>query len=91
MAIQFTKSKKVTVLTILTGKTPFARDRNIKSIEDSINVYNSIVKDVCKIYNVNVIDIVDITRQVNNRPELLARDSLHPSGLMYGIWAKNVR
>ena len=91
MAIQFTKSEKVTVLTIPDwGKTPFARDRNIKSIEDSINVYNSIVKDVCKIYNVNVIDIVDITRQVNNRPELLARDSLHPSGLMYGIWAKKM-
>ena len=48
------------------------------------------VKYVCKIYNVNVIDIVDITRQVNNRPELLARDSLHPSGLMYGIWAKKM-
>ena len=49
-----------------------------------------VVPDVCKIYNVNVIDIVDITRQVNNRPELLARDSLHPSGLMYGIWAKKM-
>ena len=91
MAIQFTKSEKVTVLTIPDwGKTPFARDRNIKSIEDSINVYNSIVKDVCKIYNVNVIDIVDITRQVNNIHELLARDSLHPSGLMYEIWAKKM-
>ena len=91
MAIQFTKSEKVTVLTIPDwGKTPFARDRNIKSIEDSINVYNSIVKDICKIYNVNVIDIVDITRQVNNRPELLARDSLNPSGLMYGILAKKM-
>lgn len=91
MAIQFTKSEKVTVLTIPDwGKTPFARDRNIKSIEDSINVYNSIVKDICKIYNVNVIDIVDITRQVNNRPELLARDSLHPSGLMYKMWAKKM-
>ena len=91
MAIQFTKSEKVTVLTIPDwGKTPFARDRNIKSIEDSINVYNSIVKDICKRYNVNVIDIVDITRQVNKRPELLARDSLHPSGLMYKMWAKKM-
>ena len=54
MAIQFTKSEKVTVLTIPDwGKTPFARDRNIKSIEDSINVYNSIVK-IYKRYNVNV-------------------------------------
>ena len=38
MAIQFTKSEKVTVLTIPDwGKTPFARDRNTKSIEDSMD------------------------------------------------------
>ena len=91
IALNFSKNKNVSVLTIPNwGATPFAKERNSKSIRDSLIIYNKIVKDLCNKYNVDVIDIFKISNKVDKRPELLASDSLHPSGLMYSLWAKKM-
>ena len=45
IALNFSKNKNVSVLTIPNwGATPFAKDRNSKSIRDSLIIYNKIVK-----------------------------------------------
>lgn len=72
------------------GATPFAANdrRSPEEIGKAIDVYNAINKQEALKAHVNYIDITPISRQLKEHPEYVAGDGLHPSGKMYGEWAK---
>lgn len=74
------------------GVTPFAsaNDKDSKKMAQEIDEFNSAKKQVCEKYGVNYIDITEEYRQIGGKPEMLAGDQLHPSGLVYQSWAEKL-
>lgn len=74
------------------GVTPFAsaNDKDSKKVAQEIDEFNSAKKQVCEKYGVNYIDITEEYRQIGEKPEMLAGDQLHPSGLVYQSWAEKL-
>jgi lysophospholipase L1-like esterase len=68
--------------------TPFGRAK--PSISKEIDAYNSLKKRVASNYNIAFIDITPISRLGLDRPELVAGDGLHPSGLQYKEWVEQI-
>jgi lysophospholipase L1-like esterase len=92
-SITFAKDNKhhVFVLSIPDwGVTPFANGRNLEKIAAEIDAYNRINKEESKKAGVNYINITSLYREIGDDPAYLAADKLHPSGKMYGKWAKLV-
>jgi hypothetical protein len=78
---------KVIVLSIPDwGVTPFAQGRDRDKIAREIDAFNAVNLDESQKAGVSYIDVTEISRLAANRPELLATDGLHPSGLMYRLW-----
>ena len=71
------------------GITPFAKQhgRDSAKVALEIDQYNAIAAQECQRIGVTFIDITPLTRQANERPELLAADGLHPSAIDYARWA----
>ena len=85
------KTNHVFVLSIPDwGQTPFAEkdSRSREEIGKAIDLFNSINKQESLNAHVNYIDITPISRQIKEHPDFVAGDGLHPSGKMYGEWAK---
>jgi lysophospholipase L1-like esterase len=79
--------EKVVVLSIPDwGVTPFAQGRDREKIAREIDAFNAIKLDESQKAGVSFIDVTEISRLAAGRPELLATDGLHPSGLMYSLW-----
>ena len=72
------------------GVTPFAEGRDRKKIAAEIDAFNAINERISKQYHVHYINITPLTREAVTHPKLLAKDGLHPSGLDYARWAKQV-
>ncbi len=70
------------------GVTPFASGRDSAQIASEIDAYNAINRQASEMAGVAWIDVTPISREAANRPELLASDNLHPSGLMYRYWVE---
>jgi len=72
------------------GVTPFAEgyDRNI--IEEDIDQFNSVIKDVANANNILYVDVTEISRRALIEKDLIANDSLHPSGKMHKEWAEKI-
>ena len=68
--------------------TPFGGGN--ADISRELDEFNAIARAVCEEYGVPFLDIVPISRQGLDRPELVAGDNLHPSGLQYGRWVDEV-
>lgn len=66
--------------------TPFGQNMNSSEITSEINQYNSINSAISQEYGIAYFDITPISREGLVRPELVAGDGLHPSGVMYGEW-----
>ena len=66
------------------GATPFAANRDTAQIAREIDAYNAAHVAVAAAAGVVDVDITDISRE---RAELVAEDGLHPSGMMYRLWA----
>lgn len=84
------KPQRVIVLSIPDwGVTPFAaaQKRDAAEVARSIDAYNAAQRAVCARLGVAWIDITPGTREASARPELLAADGLHPSGIDYARWA----
>lgn len=80
-------NKKVIVLSIPDyGKVPFFRTRGGEAIGQEIDRYNTASKTICVQYGVHYFDITPLSREVENDPELISEDRLHPSGKMYARW-----
>jgi lysophospholipase L1-like esterase len=90
-AIQFAgnDTDRVFVLSIPDyGVTPFGG--NNPNISTSVDLYNSINADITQSYGVSYFNITEISRQAETNPELIAPDSLHPSGDMYELWVEEI-
>ncbi len=80
-------AQRVVVLSIPDwGVTPFAQGRDRAKIAAEIDAYNKINKEESEAAGVAWIDVTTISREALARPELIASDNLHPSGLMYKYW-----
>ena len=84
-------AERVVVLSIPDwGRTPFARahDRNAGKVGAEIDAYNAAALALTQGAGASFVDITDLTREAESRPELLAADGLHPSAIDYGRWAE---
>lgn len=91
-AIQFAGGnyKKVFVLSIPDyGYTPFG-ESNQTVISLEIDQFNASNKRISDSLNLTYFDITPITREGLSRPELVTGDRLHPSGLCYDLWVKQI-
>jgi lysophospholipase L1-like esterase len=70
--------------------TPFGQDMNAGRISSDIDQYNAINSAIARDYGVAYFDITSISREGLARPELVAADGLHPSGLMYSLWVSYI-
>ncbi|MBW6479219.1 MAG: SGNH/GDSL hydrolase family protein [Bacteroidales bacterium] len=68
------------------GVTPFASGRDRDKIAREIDLFNAINREESEKAGVAWLDVTKISRMAAGRPELLAPDGLHPSGLMYRMW-----
>lgn len=70
------------------GVTPFAEGRDREKISAEIDEYNNVCREECEEYGIIYFDITPISREAVSRPELIAGDGLHPSGVMYAEWVE---
>lgn len=68
------------------GVTPFADGRDREKIAMEIDQYNDYSAQVCDSFNVQYINITDISREAEEDSSLIANDNLHPSATMYERW-----
>ena len=67
--------------------TPYAKGSDTERIASEINLFNAANLSISNSYGVHYIDITSISREAKNKPELIAGDGLHPSGIQYQRWA----
>ncbi|KXX71791.1 GDSL-type esterase/lipase family protein [Flammeovirga sp. SJP92] len=60
------------------------------AITQEIDLYNSIKESITRRNYVAFHNITSFTRQVKERPELVASDGLHPSGALYKLWVDDI-
>lgn len=71
------------------GVTPFGSS-NAEEIEEEINLFNEINKNITETYNISYFNITPISRMASTDPSLIAPDNLHPSGKMYALWVEEM-
>ena len=80
---------KVVVVTIPDwGVMPYAEGRNRLKIRQEIDLFNSILVDQAADAGVVVVDVTRISREADQRTDLVALDGLHPSAVQYAEWVK---
>lgn len=67
------------------GYTPFGQS-NQPQISAEIDQFNEVNRTITQQYGVAYYDITPISREGFARPELVASDNLHPSGVQYQEW-----
>jgi lysophospholipase L1-like esterase len=72
------------------GATPFAEGRDRQQIAKEIDEYNTACREITIAHGCHFIDITPGTRTNAAKPGFLAGDGLHPSGLEYALWAKQL-
>lgn len=72
------------------GATPFAEGRDTGKITKEINEFNDINKRISEKYKITYIEITEGSRDARKNPALVAQDKLHPSGIEYNKWAKQL-
>lgn len=68
------------------GVTPFAQNSDTAKIAKEIDIFNNINREISQLYGVKYFDITPISRKAKDNAQLIAKDGLHPSGLMYKEW-----
>lgn len=72
------------------GVTPFAAGRDREKIAQEIDAFNLVNRQESENAGVAWLDVTEISRLATDRPELLAPDGLHPSGIMYRMWVEEL-
>lgn len=70
------------------GVTPFGLARDPANIAEEIDEFNRINFQETIKAGASYVNITPISREVENNPQLIAEDGLHPSGIMYHEWVK---
>ena len=60
------------------------------SIKEEIDQFNSVIRDIANTNNILYVDVTEISRRAITEKDLIANDSLHPSGKMYKEWAEKI-
>lgn len=71
------------------GVTPFG-EKNAEIIAIEIDRFNEIFRRMADEFGVTFFNITPISRQALTELNLIAADSLHPSGEMYKLWVENI-
>lgn len=83
--------EKVIVISIPDyGYTPFGKE-NQAEISAKVNEYNAINELLALQYGTPYVNITAISRKGLEKPYLIAYDGLHPSGVMYAEWIKEIK
>jgi lysophospholipase L1-like esterase len=83
--------KRLVVLSIPDwGTTRFAEGRDRAAIRKEIDNFNRIAADQATGAGAAFVDITSLTRLAATDDTLLVSDGLHPSGIMYRMWAERV-
>lgn len=93
MAIGFAGNRKDHVVVVSIpdwGVTPFAEGRDRAQIAREIDHYNALNRRITEEAGVLYVEITAHSRLAQTDASLIASDHLHPSGLMYAYWAKQV-
>ncbi|MBX2939956.1 MAG: SGNH/GDSL hydrolase family protein [Ferruginibacter sp.] len=69
------------------GVTPFAKEKDSKTICEEIDAYNKVCEETAQAFGMHFINITDTQRIHGHLEEYLATDGLHPSGKEYAVWA----
>ena len=72
------------------GYSPFGESSDMIDISSQIDLFNSSLRKFASTNNLKFVDVTEISRRGINEPNLIAGDSLHPSGIMYLEWAKKI-
>ena len=92
MSIGYTKKRDNVALISIPdwGVTPFGERYDINRIKEEIDQFNSVIKDVANTNDILYVDVTEISRRAFIEKDLIANDSLHPSGKMYKEWAEKI-
>lgn len=71
------------------GFTPFGQPKQ-EAITRALNEFNAINERISRAHGVTYVQITDISREGLSKPELVAGDRLHPSGVMYTRWTERI-
>ena len=84
-------NSKVIVISIPDwGYSPYGSNYDRERISDEIDQFNNILKKFSEQNNLNFVDVTQISRLAIKEPNLIAKDNLHPSELMYSEWVKKI-
>ena len=72
------------------GYSPFGESSDMIDISSQIDLFNSSLRKFASTNNLKFVDVTEISRRGIDEPNLIAGDSLHPSGIMYLEWAKKI-
>ena len=72
------------------GVTPFGERYDRNRIKEEIDQFNSVIIDVANTNDILYLDVTEISRRAFIEKDLIANDSLHPSGKMYKEWAEKI-
>jgi lysophospholipase L1-like esterase len=72
------------------GVTPYAAERDKKKIAEKIDDFNLVNKSLALQHFTHYIDITEGAREAATNASLIAPDGLHPSGIEYARWSKQI-
>lgn len=71
------------------GATPYGEPKAAE-IGAEIDEWNNACQSICQEYDIPFYNITEISRKGANQADLVAKDGLHPSGKMYGLWVDEI-
>ena len=91
MSTRYLKRDNVVLISIPDwGVTPFAEGYDRNRIKEEIDQFNNVIRDIANANNILYVDVTEISRRAITEKDLIANDSLHPSGKMYLEWAEKI-
>lgn len=85
------QANKIFVLSIPDyGVTPFASDKNPEKISRELSLFNRANQEFARHHGFQYCNITGHSLLAEEQKNLLAADQLHPSGLMYELWVKEI-
>lgn len=70
--------------------TPFGQSGDPDQIQQELDEFNEVKKEITASYDVQYFNITDLSRRAANDLSLLASDQLHPSASMYSLWVSRI-
>jgi lysophospholipase L1-like esterase len=62
-----------------------------RDISEGLSGFNEIIFEVAKKRNLHVADLFEASKEMKDKPELVAKDGLHPSAVTYRRWEEVIR